>query len=154
MSLIAALFLCVGMNAQECAWGLGRSGHIAKPSIVNSHPGGRWSSTKARYGGRRVSSRKAAPLRGQRQLDMPLERCAILAMTGVGVGYLGGPQDHWIGLPAVGVAVAMPFPGQARQGQFAARGEWKRKLLGLFGMSVSYAVGLGVGANMKHTPVD
>ena len=85
-----------------------------------------------------------------RQLDMPLERCAMLFMGGVGIGYLGTPQDHWVGLPAVGVAVAMPFPGQARQGQFAARGVWKQKLLGLFGMSVSYAVGLGVGANMKH----
>ena len=87
-------------------------------------------------------------------MDMPLERCAILAMTGVGVGYLGTQQDQWIGLPAVVVAVAMPFPGQARHDQFKSNGAWKRKLLGLFGMTVSYAVGVGIGANMKHTVVE
>ena len=84
---------------------------------------------------------------------MPLERCAILAMTGVGVGYLGTEEDYWIGVPAVMVSVAMPFPGQARQNQFSG-GAWKQKLLGLFGMTVSYAVGLGIGANMKHEPVN
>lgn len=84
------------------------------------------------------------------QIDPPLERCAILFMAGVGVGYLGDAENQWVGLPAVGIATALPFPGQARQGQYSAGTRLKSKGLGLVTFLVSYAVGVGVGANMQH----
>ncbi len=153
ITLIATVLICVGVQAQECGLGLGnRRGHIAKPSISNPYPGGKWSSTKARYGKRKVSRGKNKPLSSGRQLDMPLERCAILAMTGIGVGFLGTRDQQWVGLPAVGVAVAMPFPGQSRNRQFKGGSQFKSKLLGLFGFVVSYGVGLGVGQNLVQTP--
>lgn len=144
---IAFTISCFTGTTQECADGLGRPGHVAKMSVVNSYPGGMWSPTKQRYKGYLAYSRQP-----QRQMDMPLERCAILFFTGVGTGFLGESQDYWVGIPAVAVGVAMPFPGQSRNGRFKGNRAWKRKALGLFGMSVSYAVGLGIGANMKFDP--
>ena len=149
VALMAVSSVALG---QECSTGTHTPQRLVfKKAVVNSYPGGRWSSTRPRYGGRKVFSPRVKS-RNVRQLDMPLERCAILAMTGIGIGYLGTRDDQWVGLPVVAVAVAMPFPGQSRQGQFSAKGRWRQKLLGLFGMVVSYGVGLGVGQNMVHEP--
>ena len=166
-SLLLVLFSSTSaMNAsgQECSDGTNVVRHRTSVSLakVNSHPGGRWSSTKARLPRGMVITTKPPrsamwfnPFQGSgrrsKSPDFPLERCAILAFTGIGIGYLANDQSMaWkVGSPAVLVATALPFPGQARNGQFAAKQKWKQRALGLFAFTVSYAVGMGVGQNLK-----
>ena len=166
ISLLLTLFwfsLAMTLAGQECADGTNVIRHRTSVSLakVNSHPGGRWSSTKARLPKGMVVSTKSRgttwtnPFQGSgrrsKSPDFPLERCAILAFTGVGIGYLADDQSTaWkVGAPAVAVAVAMPFPGQSRNGQFAARHKIGQRALGLLAFTVSYAVGMGVGQNLR-----
>ena len=165
ISLLLTLFwfsLAMTLAGQECADGTNVIRHRTSVSLakVNSHPGGRWSSTKARLPKGMVittASRGtswANPFQGSGRRssspDFPLERCAILAFTGVGIGFLAEDQSMaWkVGAPAVVVATALPFPGQARQGQFASRRKIGQKALGFLAMTVSYAVGMGIGQNL------
>lgn len=165
ISLLLTLFwfsLAMSLAGQECADGANVIRHRTSVSLakVNSHPGGRWSSTKARLPKGVVFTTKPRgsvwlnPFQGSGRRsnspDFPLERCAILAFTGVGIGYLAEDQSMaWkVGAPAVVVATALPFPGQARNGQFASRRKLGQKALGLFAMTVSYAIGMGVGQNL------
>lgn len=53
-----------------------------------------------------------------------------------------------VGAPAVVVATVLPFPGQARNGQFRSKRKLGQKTLGFFAMTVSYAIGMGVGQNL------
>lgn len=155
------LSLAIALS-QECAAGtnvLHRNTSVSLSKIV-SYPGGRWSSSKARYGHMVVKSKKKKeqtwlnPFQGSGRRshvpDFPLERCAILAMTGVGVGYFTGDLNvgYRIGGPTIAVALALPFPGQQKRGRFAAKRIIGQKLIGLVAFSTSYALGLGVGQQL------
>lgn len=159
LSLLAILLwvaMSLVLHAQECSIGAQAHRNTKADLATIKHWTVRpWSST-----GRRVPKSmlvaNSNPFQGSGRAlgpDFPIERCAILAMTGVGVGYLADGSDMWVGLPAVAVAVAMPFPGQERRGRFQSRRRIGKKLLGVFAFSVSYAVGVGIGQNMKHEPV-
>tara|TARA_R100000951_G_scaffold29053_4_gene24924 strand:- start:11992 stop:12495 length:504 start_codon:yes stop_codon:yes gene_type:complete len=161
LSLTLGLTLCLSLfntvSAQECSDGLHRPLRLTfSKAKVNSFGDARWSSTKPRYGHMLSSSKR---VRGKNKyavksgaVDFPLERAAILCLTGIGVGYLGQGDQQWVGVPAVLVAVAMPFPGQSRNGQFSASSRRKSKLLGLFAYVVAYGVGLGVGEQLILKP--
>jgi len=161
LSFTLGLTLCLSLfntvSAQECSDGLHKQMRLTfSKSKVNSFGDARWSSTKPRYGHLLSTSKRA---RGKNKyavktgkVDFPLERAAILCLTGVGVGYLGQGQHQAVGVPAVLVAVAMPFPGQSRQGQFSASSRRRSKLLGLFAYVVAYGVGLGVGEQLILKP--
>ena len=169
ISLLLTLFwlgLAMTLAGQECADGVSVVRHRTSVSLasVNSYPGGRWSATKARLPKGMVFNTKsrgtvwANPFQGSGRRsnspDFPLERCAILAFTGIGIGFLAEDQSvAWkVGAPAIAVSVAMPFPGQARNGQFKSRHKIAQKALGFLAFTVSYAVGMGVGQNLQLEP--
>lgn len=136
-------------SAQQCDWSFQTND---SPSLAYRQPGGTWSSTKQRFK-RKLVVPKASGIttfdQGQAaKIDFPLERCAILFFSGVGVGYAGKKEEGWIGLPAVAISVAMPFPGTRRRGRFRAKSRLKEKVLGLFAFTTSYAVGLGIGDSL------
>lgn len=144
--------------SQECAIGTNviHRNHNVTLAAVNSYPGGKWSPSRRRLPKSMIVSKgKTAawlnPFQGSgrrtRQPDFPLERCAILFMSGVGVGYATGDTNAGLayGGPAIAVAVALPFPGQKRQGRFSSANRIGTKLLGLLAFSTSYALGLGIG---------
>lgn len=160
ISLLLTLFflsLAVGLS-QECAIGTNVHQRLNfQKATVISHPGGRFSPTRKRYSAMTVK-RNAAwanPFQGSgrrsKSPDFPLERAAILAMSGVGVGFFTGDTQvgQQIGLPAIAVAIALPFPGEQRRGRFYARRRIGQKLLGLVAFTTAYSVGLGVG-NALH----
>ncbi len=149
--------------SQECASGtnaIHRNTAVAM-SKVNSHPGGRWSASKRRLpksmivrGGSTHQNPFQGSGRRSRQPDFPIERCAILAMSGVGIGFLAEDPNMGliVGTPAIAVATVLPFPGQARQGRFASRQKIGQKLLGFLAFTVSYSVGLGIGDQLRIEP--
>jgi hypothetical protein len=163
--IFTIFFLCLAVClSQECAIGTNvlHRNHNFTLATVNSHPGGTWSPSRRRLPKAMiVSGRKTAtwmnPFQGSgrrtRQPDFPLERCAILFMSGVGVGYATGDVDAGLayGAPAIAVAVALPFPGQKRQGRFQAKQLIGTKLLGLLAFSTSYALGLGIGDQLHFS---
>lgn len=139
------LLVVMQLDAQECADGTSMPQSLhRRVGVVNSYK--TWSSTKPRYKHLMYKRRaRNSMVRRGGRADFPLERAAIIVFTGVGVGYLGTPEQQWVGLPAIAVSVAMPFPGSARNGQF----EGRSKLLALFAYTVAYGVGLGVGQNLR-----
>ena len=156
------LSLAVGLS-QECSTGLGHSFPVnVKLAKIDSYPNGRWSPTRRRLPKSMVVSRSTKgsamsnPFQGSgrrsRQPDFPLERCAILAFTGVGTGYLSNDEKQlWtVGAPSILVATAMPFPGNERRGQFWSKSNLGKRALGLLAFTVSYAVGTGVGQSLRH----
>jgi hypothetical protein len=160
--LLTIFWLALAVSvAQECSTGTNaiHRNHNVSLAQVNSYPGGRWSSTKPRYSHLVHKSKPAKstwlnPFQGSgrrtRQPDFPLERCAILAMSGVGIGYLADNADMGliVGAPAIMVATALPFPGQSRNDRFRSKRRWGQKAIGLLAFTVSYAVGLGVGEQL------
>lgn len=161
LSFTLGLTLCLSLfntaSAQECTNGLHKPLRLSvSKAKVNPFGDARWSSTRPRYSHMLSNSKR---VRGKNKyavktgkVDFPLERAALVALTGVGVGYLGTRDQHWVGLPVVAVSVAMPFPGQERQGQFSASSRRRSKLLGLFAYVCAYGVGLGVGQNLILKP--
>lgn len=161
LSLTLGLTLCLSLfntvSAQECSDGLHRPLRLTfSKAKVNSFGDARWSSTKPRHAhmlaGRTRARGKNKYAVQTGKIDFPLERAALLCLTGIGVGYLGQGDQQWVGVPAVLVAVAMPFPGQSRNGQFSASSRRRSKLLGLFSYIVAYGVGLGVGEQLILKP--
>lgn len=162
-SLLLTIFwlsLAVSL-AQECSTGTNaiHRNHNVSLATINSYPGGKWSSTRPRYKKLVVRSKaKDAtwlnPFQGSgrrtRQPDFPLERCAILAFSGIGMGYLADNSDLAlkVGAPAILVATSLPFPGQSRRDRFRSKRWIGQKALGLLAFTVSYAVGVGVGEQL------